>query len=174
MAKTIEVQSSQLEFPPTCVVCMSPATKRYEVSQVYSRGTGSATVRINVPMCSSHFEAASVKNIFEKLVGIVGVIVGILAGIAALIILIMRWVPTGNDSIILKLLIGSIVGFGFFIMVWAMFAFWIAPMFATRESKEARNAIRIVQVSPHAEILRLEFMNEGLAEIVQKENQLSG
>ena len=89
-----------------------------------------------------------------------------------MIILIMRWVPTGNDSMILKLFIGSIVGFGVFIMVWALFAFWLAPMFAVRESKEARNAVRIVLVSPHAEILRLEFMNEQLAEIVQKENRL--
>jgi hypothetical protein len=150
---------------------MSPASKQYGVSQVFSRGTGSATVHINVPMCSTHFEAASASNSAEKIVTTCGVIVGILAGIAALIILILRWVPTGNDSMILKLFIGSIVGFGIFIMVWALFTFWLAPMFATRESKEARNAVRIVLVSPNAEILRLEFMNEGLAEIVQKENQ---
>ena len=173
MSRTIDVQSSQLTFPPTCVVCMSPASKQYEVNQVYSRGSGSATVRINVLMCRSHFEAASAKNSAERLVGALGVIVGILAGIAALIILIMRWVPTGNDSVILKLFIGSIVGFGVFIMVWAVVALWLAPMFADRESKEARGAVRIVQVSPRAEVLRLEFMNEQLAEIVQKENQFS-
>ena len=152
---------------------MSPASKQYEVSQIYSRGTGSATVRINVPMCTLHFEAASAKSVAEKLVATCGVIVGILLGIAALILLIIRWVPTGNDSIILKLFIGGIVGFGVFIMVWAMFAFWLAPMFAPTESKEARNAVRIILVSPHAEVLRLEFMNGQLAEIVQKENPLS-
>jgi len=156
-----------------CVVCMSPASKQYEVSQVYSRGTGSATVRINVPMCNSHFEAASAKNLAEKIVATCGVIVGILIGIAALILLIIRWVPTGNDSVILKLFIGGIVGFGAFIMVWATFEFWLAPMFATMASKEARNAVRIVLVSPHAETLRLEFMNEQLAEIVQRESQRS-
>ena len=173
MTKTIEVQSSTLMFPPMCVVCMSPASKQYEVSQVYSRGTKSATVTIKVPMCTSHFEAASSKSSAEKIVASCGVIVGILAGIAALILLILRWVPTGNDSLILKLFIGSIIGFGVFVMVWAMFVFWVAPMFAAQESKEARNAVKIVLVSPHAEVLRLEFMNEGLAEIVQKENQRS-
>jgi hypothetical protein len=173
MTKTIEVQLSQLKFPPTCVVCMSPASKQYGVSQVFSQGTRSATVHINVPMCSTHFEAASASNSAEKIVATCGVIVGIVAGIAALIILILRWVPTGNDSIILKLFIGSIVGFGVFIMVWALFTFWIAPMFAAGESKEARNAVRIVLVSPNAEILRLEFMNEQLAEIVQKQNPFS-
>ena len=83
------------------------------------------------------------------------------------------WVPTGNDSLFLKLFIGGIVGFGAFIMVWAMFEFWLAPMFATMVSKEARSAVRIVLVSPHAKTLRLEFMNEQLAEIVQKESQRS-
>jgi hypothetical protein len=152
---------------------MSPASQQYEVSQVYSRGTGSATVRINVPMCSSHFEAAGAKTSAEKLVSALGVVFGISAAIAALIILIMRWVQTGNDSLLLKLFIGSIVGFGVFIMFWAMVALWLAPMFADRESKEARDAVRIVLVSPHAEVLRLEFMNEQLAEIVQKENEFS-
>lgn len=156
-----------------CVVCMSPASKQYEVSQVYSRGTRSATVRINVPMCSSHVEAANTRNLAEKIVSSCGVMVGILTGIAALIVLIMRWVPTGNDSIFLKLFIGGIVGSGVFVMVWALFTFWLAPMFAMRESKEARNAVRIVLVSPHAENLRLAFMNEQLAEIVQKESQRS-
>jgi hypothetical protein len=123
-------------------------------------------------MCTSHFEAASATSVAEKLVTACGVIVGILLGIAALIILILRWVPTGNDSLILKLFIGGIVGFGVFIMVWAMFAFWLAPMFAPTASKEARNAVKIVLISPHAEMLRLAFMNEQLAEIVQKENPL--
>ena len=173
MPRTIDVRSSRLTFPPTCVVCMSPASKQYEVSQVYSRGSGSATVRINIPMCSSHFEAAGAKSQVERLVGTLAVIIGILAGIAALVILIMRWVPTGNDSIVLKFFIGSIVGFGVFIMVWAVVALWLALMFADRESKEARGAVRIVLVSPHAEVIRLEFTNEQLAEIVQKANKLS-
>ena len=173
MTKLIDVPLSQLKFPSTCVVCMSHASKQYAVSQVYSRGTGSASVAINVLMCSSHFEAASARNSAEKIVATCGVLAGILVGIAVMIILIMRWVPTGNDSIILKLFIGSIVGFGASIMLWALFAYWLAPMFAARESKEERNAVRIVQVSPNAEFLRLEFMNEQLAEIVQKENQRS-
>lgn len=167
MSKTIEVQSAQLKFPPTCVACMSPATKQYEVSQVYSRGTKSSTVQINVPMCTPHFEAASAKSTVEKLIAILAVIVGICLGLAALAILVTRWV--GDDSLILKLVIGSIIGFGVFVMAWAMVAVWIAPMFASTESKEARNAVRIVLVSPYAEVLRLEFKNEQLAEIVQKE-----
>lgn len=169
MSKSIDVHSANLRFPDTCVVCMSPATKQYEVSQVYSQGTKSSTVRINVPMCSSHFEAASAKSTAEKLIAILAVIIGIGMGFSALVILIMRWV--GDDSLILKLIIGSIVGFGVFVMAWALVALWIAPMFASTESKEARNAVRIVLVSPYAETLRLDFKNEQLAEIIQKENR---
>ena len=130
-------------------------------------------MRINVPMCNSHFEVAIAKNSAEKIVVTCGVFAGILVGIAVMIILIIRWVSTGNDRLFLKLFIGGIVGFGAFIMVWAMFEFWLAPMFATMVSKEARSAVRIVLVSPHAKTLRLEFMNEQLAEIVQKESQRS-
>lgn len=169
MSKSIDVHSANLQFPNMCVVCLSPATKQYEVSQVYSQGTKSSTVRINVPMCGSHFEAARAKNAAEKLIAILAVIVGICMGFAALTILVMRWV--GDDSLILKLVIGSIVGFGVFVMAWALVALWVAPMFASTESKEARNAVRIVLVSPHAEILRLDFKNDRLAEIIQKENQ---
>lgn len=171
MPKSIDVQSAHLTFPEMCVVCMSPATKQYEVSQVYTQGTKSSTVRINVRMCSLHFGAARAKSASEKLIAILAVIFGICMGLVALAILVMRWV--GDDSLILKLVIGSIVGFGVFVMVWAMVALWIAPMFASTESKEARNAVKIVLVSPNAEVLRLEFKNEQLAEIIQKENRLS-
>ena len=170
MSKVIEVQSAHLTFPNMCVVCMSPASKHYEVSQVYSQGTKSSTVRISVPICDLHYEAASAKNAAEKLIAILAVILGICMGLAALVILIMRWV--GDNSLILKLIISSIVGFGVFVMAWALIALWVAPMFASTESKEARNAVRIVLVSPHAEVLRLEFKNEQLAEIIQKENRL--
>lgn len=171
MSKTIEVQTANLNFPAMCVVCMSPSTKLYEVSQVYSRGTKSATVQIHVPMCTSHFEAATSKSLVEKIIAILAIILGICSGLAALAILVTRWV--GDDSLILKLIIGSIVGFGVFVMAWALIALWVAPMFASTESKEARNAVRIVLVSPHAEVLRLEFQNEQLAEIVQKQNSFS-
>ena len=170
MSKSIDVQSAHLTFPEMCVVCLSPATKQYEVNQVYSQGTKSSTVRIKVPMCSTHFEAATSKSLPEKLIAMLAIAMGGCAGLAALAVLVMRWV--GEDGLLLKLLIGSLVGFGVFVMVWALVALWIAPMFASSESKEARNAVRIVLVSPYAEVLRLEFGNEQLAEIVQKENRL--
>ena len=124
-------------------------------------------------MCISHFEAASLKGTVEKLVGTIGVIIGIIAGIIAMIILMMRWESPESTNIILRLLLGGVFGLGVFVMVWAVFALWLAPIFAEPASREAREAVRITRVSPEGNILQLEFRNEQLAEIVQKQNQFS-
>ena len=83
-----------------------------------------------------------------------------------MIVLILRWV--GDNSLILKLFIGAIMGFGVFVMVWWVISAFIAPIFAKRESKEARNAVKITRHSPIDQITRLEFANEQLAEMLQK------
>lgn len=167
MSKTIDVRLTQFNFPSTCVVCMSPSSKLFGVEQVYTYGNKSYTLKVDVPMCERHYAAASFKSTAEKLVGIIFAVGGgILAGIAAMIILILRW--QGDASILLKLFIGGIVGFGVFVMVWWIIYAFLAPLFAERESKEARNAVKILLYSPGEQIARLEFANEQLAEILQK------
>ena len=167
MSKSIDVRLTRFNFPSTCVVCMSPSSKLFGVEQVYTYGNNSYTLQVNVPMCEKHYEAASFKSTAEKLVGnIFAAGGGILAGIAAMIILIFRW--QGDESIILKLFIGGIVGFGVFVMVWWIIYAFLAPLFSERESKEARNAVKILLYSPGEQIARLEFANEQLAEILQK------
>ncbi len=167
MSKSIDIHLAQFNFPSICVVCMSPSSKLFGVEQVYTYGRKSYTLKVNVPMCEKHYAAASFKGTAEKLVGnIFAVVGGILAGIAAMILLILRWV--GDDSILLKLFIGGIVGFGIFAMVWWIINAFLAPLFAERESKEARNAVKITLYSPGEQIARMEFANEQLAEILQK------
>ena len=119
-------------------------------------------------MCDPHFEAAGFKGSAEKLVGTLGAIGGILAGLFAAVILMLRWQGTGADNIILKLFAGTIFGLGIFLIVWAVMAPSIAPLFAEPESKEARNAVRITHYWPANQVVRLEFENEQLAEIVEK------
>src|ERR1051325_6952781 len=114
MSKKIDVSLSQVRFPSTCVVCMSPASKQFQLEKTFSMGRRSYTVKVNVPMCDPHFEAASFKGSAEKLVGTLGVIGGILAGLFAAIILMLRWQGTGADNIILKLFAGGIFGLGIF------------------------------------------------------------
>ena len=81
MSKSIDVQLSQLQFPMTCVVCMSPATKPYKLDRIFTYGRRSYTVTVNVPMCELHFNAVSYKGKAERLVGWLGVGIGILVGL---------------------------------------------------------------------------------------------
>jgi len=166
MSKSIDVQLSQLNFPLTCVVCMSPASKHFGVEQIYTYGRKSYTVKVHVPMCEAHYAAASFKGTAEKLVGSLAVIGGIIAGIVAMIILILRWI--GDGSLILKLFVGGIVGFGIFVLVWWIIDSFVAPRFAARESKEARNAVKITQIWPREQFARLKFENEQWVEMMQK------
>ena len=170
MSKAIDVPLSQLRLPSTCVVCMSPASKQYPLEKIFSMGRRSYTVKVNVPMCDLHFQAASFKGTVEKLFGKLAVIGGILAGLFAAIILFVRWEGNGANNIILKLFGGGVFGLGIFLIVWALIALSVAPLFAEPESKEARNAVRITHYWPKDQIVRLEFQNEQLAEIVEKTN----
>lgn len=169
MSKSIDVQLSQLKFPSTCcVVCMSPVATEYELQKTFSYGRRSYTVKVSVPMCSQHFESASFKGTAEKLVGTLGLIGGIGAGLLVTIILLISWQETSHDSLILKLFAGGVFGLGIFVMVWAVIALGLAPLFAEPTSKEARNAVRITHYWPKDQFVRLEFENEPLAEIVQR------
>jgi hypothetical protein len=170
MSKAIDVPLSQVRFPSTCVVCLSPSSKQYTLQKTFSMGRRSYTVKVDVPMCDPHFEAASFKGTAEKLIGTLGVIGGILAGLFAAVILFIRWEGAGEANIILKLFAGGVFGLGIFLIVWAVIALSVAPLFAEPESKEARNAIRITHYWPKDQIVRLEFQNGQLAEIVQKTN----
>jgi hypothetical protein len=147
---------------------MSPGSKQYPLEKTFTMGRRSYTVKVSVPMCDLHFEAASFKGTAEKLVSTLGVIGGILAGLFAAVMLFIRWEGTGANNIILKLFAGGVFGIGIFLIVWAVIAVSVAPLFAESESKEARNAVRITHYWPKDQIVRLDFQNEQLAEIVEK------
>jgi len=149
---------------------MSPAPKSYELQKIFTYGRRSYTIKVNLPMCDLHFEAASFTGTAEKLVGTLGVIGGILAGLFAAIILMVRWRGTGEGNLILNLFAGGVFGLGIFLIVWAVFALSVAPLFAEPESKEARNAVRITRYWPSDKVVQLEFQNEQLAEIVGTAN----
>ena len=166
MSKSVDVNLAQFTFPSVCVACMSPSSKYFGVEQVYTYGNKTYRMKVDVPMCEQHYQAASFKSSIEKFVEkLVAPGGGILAGIAAMILLILRWV--GDNSLIIKLFIGAIMGFGVFVMVWWVVSAFIAPLFATRESKQARNAVKITRHSPIDQITRLEFANEQMAELLQ-------
>lgn len=168
MSKSFDVLLSQVRFPTSCVVCLTPAARQYLLEKTFSMGRRSYTVKVDVPMCDTHFQAASFKGTAEKLVGALAVIGGALAGFFAAVVLFIRW--EGAENIILKLFAGGIFGLGIFLIVWAVIALSVAPLFAEPESKEARNAVKITHYWPREQAVRLEFQNEQVAEIVKQTN----
>jgi hypothetical protein len=147
---------------------MSPSSKEYALEKTFTMGRRSYNVKVGVPMCATHFEAASFKGTAEKLVGTLGVIGGILAGLFAGVLLILRWQGAGQNNLILQLFAASIFAIGIGLIVWAVAALSIAPLFAEPESKEARNAVQITNYWPKNQVVRLEFQNEQLADIVAR------
>jgi hypothetical protein len=168
MSKTFDVLLSQVKFPNSCVVCLTPAARQYPLEKTFSMGRRSYTVKVGVPMCDSHFQTASFKGTAEKLIGTLAVIGGILTGFFAAIVLVVRWEGAGN--IILKLFAGGIFGLGIFLIVWVVITLSVAPLFAEPESKEARGAVRITHYWPREQVVRLEFQNEQVAELVKQLN----
>jgi hypothetical protein len=121
-------------------------------------------------MCELHLNIASYKGTAERLVGWLGVGIGILVGLFAMITLIIRWRGTGEGNILLNLFAGSVFGLGMFLIVWAIISLSIAPKFADPDSKEARNAVQIMRYWPKDQFVQLKFEHDHLADIVQKMN----
>lgn len=170
MSKTVDIQLDKLKFPPECVVCMSPASKSYKLSRVFTYGRTSITVNVQAPMCDLHFQNATQKSPTEKLVGTVGLVIGALVGIFTIVALLIYWSNSGQGNLILNLFSSSILGLGLFLIVWMIFLLGIAPLFAWPDSKEARNAVRLKKYWPKDKFLQLEFERENLADIVAKES----
>jgi len=166
MIKPIRAQLSQLVFPKTCVVCLSPSSREFKLEGTISYGRRSYTVKVPVPMCELHFQAATFKSPAERFVNWVAVYGGIFFGLACAILAVFRWVT--DEHIVVKILSGGIFGLGAFIIFWWFVSAAIAPQFASSGSKEARNAVRITGYWPQNQIVQLEFKNESLAEMMLK------
>ena len=168
MSKSILFPLHELRLPPTCVICLSPAPKRYSIQQVFTYGRSSHTITVDVPMCEAHFNTASYKGPAEKATGCLGIGIGILSGIFAAIILFLRW--ESNNSLILKLFFSSLFGFGIFAIVWWLIAILLAPRLAVPEARQARNAVRITRYVPEGQLVQLDFVNEQVALLVEQTN----
>jgi hypothetical protein len=166
MSKAILTSLPHLQFPPVCVVCLAPASKKYPIQQVFTYGRTSHTITVDVPLCDAHFAVASHKSPAEKAAGFLGLAVGILAGIAGAILLFLRW--QGSGGLLLKLFMGALVGFGFFVLVWWLIAIVIAPRFATPESRQVRNAVRITRYLRSEQMVELDFVNEQMAVMMER------
>jgi len=60
---------------------------------------------------------------------------------------------------------------GLFLTLWAATTFWLASSFASSDAKQARNAVRLTHYWPKDQFIRLDFENEQLAEMVERESK---
>lgn len=170
MAKEIDVQKSKLKFPAVCVVCLSPATQMFDVEKIFSFGKIAYAVQVPVPMCELHYRFANEKSPAERLVGRLGLVAGLVVWAVSSGALLSYWWGTGQGNFLLNLFSAGVLGFGLFLILWTATTFWLAPYFAENDAKQARNAMRLKRYWPKDELVRLEFDNEQLAEMVERQS----
>jgi hypothetical protein len=167
MSRIIQVQG-KVVFPPVCAVCLSPAQKRYIVERVFSYGRQGVAAQVEVPLCGAHYSLAVSKSRAEKLVGRLGLWLGALLGLLGAFGLVLYWADSGQGSLVPNLLLGLVVGAGFFLIVWTGALFWVAPRFANPQSLAVREAVRILRYWPGDQMLELEIRNEQAAQVYQE------
>jgi hypothetical protein len=168
MSKTLDVPLSDIKFHSSCVVCLSPSSKKFTLEKTFTYGRRSYTVKVPVPMCGQHFDSASSKGLLEGFFTGLAIYGGIPVGILTAYLMFSRW--EGDVNIIGKLFGSSIFGFGGFILFWWIVSASIAPIFAAPASKEARHAVQIAFYWPQTKTIRLHFKNETVFTLTQKEN----
>jgi len=122
-------------------------------------------------MCDTHHAVASYKSPAERAIGCLGIGIGILAGITMGILLFVRWV--GSGGLLLKVFLGALLAFGIFILVWWLISVVLAPHFAASDSKQVRNAVRIMRYLPSEKLVELDFTNEQMALLAEQANGYS-
>lgn len=170
MPKRLTIRGLDILFPPICLVCQQPAEKRYDITRTLSFGSRSMTITIPVPLCAAHHATASTKNRTEQLVGQMGLILGILAGLAVCAALLAYWSVSAQGNLITNLLLAAFIGLGAFLIIWSLLTFFVAPLFASPESKAVRGVLKIRHFWPATQDVQLEFNSETAAELVAHSN----
>jgi hypothetical protein len=171
MSVAVRVQGRQVNFLPTCVVCLQPSQKIYALEKTFPYGRRSIIIKLPVPMCDHHHEVAAFRSSTEQTVERIGLIAGIVVGLLVAAGLIIYWDSIGQSFPMLNIPVAVFGGLGFFLIVWAATSFWLAPALAPAEIKTARRAVNPKKYWPGQDILELEFANDKAAELFIQANQ---
>jgi hypothetical protein len=171
MSVVVRVQGRQVSFYSRCVVCLQPSQKIYELEKAFTYGRRTIPIKLQVPMCAHHHEAAAFRSSAEQTVERIGLVAGILVGLLVAFGLIVYWNSIGQGFPMLNIPIAVFSGLGFFLIVWAATAYRLAPALAPAEIKAARRAINPKKYWPGQDILELEFANDQAAQLFIQANQ---
>jgi hypothetical protein len=153
MTHMIKIVGTEVKFPQECAVCSRSTEKTYRIEHTFSFGRGTVPISLAIPLCPEHLAVAKSKSPAERLCERLGLFGGIAAG------LLVSWLASGQGL----LLVTVLSGLGVFLIVWTATRFWLAPVFASPETKAARNSVHLKKYWPASNELELELSNERLA-----------
>ena len=152
------------------VVEQQPAEKEYPVSRAINYGNRSLNVILPMPLCANHFAVASKKNRRERLVGQIGVGLGMVAGLGAAIGMLSYWAASHQGNPTVNPFVAAFIGLGVFLAIWVLLAHFVAPTYADDDTKAVREAMKIRHYWPGSQELQLEFASEAAADMVAQNN----
>jgi hypothetical protein len=171
--KTVRFRGTQVKFLPACVYCLHTARGKdstYNIERTFIYGRRAVLLRLPVPICSEHLRKARAKSRAQVRCERIGLAVAIVLGLAACGELLYYWSAIGQGKWFFNLPIAAITGMCFFGTVWAVSYLSIAPVFASAETKEIRNSVRLKKYDPCRQVLEVAFANDAVAELTRRNN----
>jgi hypothetical protein len=170
MQNKVTIHGIEVKFPSVCLVCQAPAQKQYNIDRTFSYGKSSMTVTIPIPLCVDHHKLAVSSSSAEKTVGLIGLVLGLLSGAGVAYALWNMWSKNPNNDQMTLIFMAGFFGISALIILWSIFSFWLAPMFAGKEAKAVRNVMKIRRFWPAKYDLQLEFVDPKTAQLVAAVN----
>ena len=171
VATRLIFKGSELNLPSVCLVCQQPSGSAYKISRTFSYANRSVTLTLPVALCPKHLDLASKKNHKETLVGRIGMIGGVVAGIAAAAGLLAYWTSTQQGTPMVNPVLAALMGVAVWLIVWMGLVLFVAPSYADPDAKAARTTMKIFHYWPGSKDVELEFSNEAAANVMAEANQ---
>lgn len=168
--RSIRFRDKEIDFQSACVYCLRWAREKYPFERTFFFGKRSEVVQILAPLCHTHLSLANKISAAQKWSDRLAVLFGVILGGASCTGLLSYWAATEQGTLILNGLLGIITGGSLGFTLWAAIHFWLTPLFASAESKEIINSLRITKYDPNRGFLELSFANDTAAELARRSN----
>lgn len=168
--RSIRFRDKEIDFQSACVYCLCWAREKYPFERTFFFGQRSEVLQIHAPLCHKHLRLANQISAAQRWSDRLAVLLGMILGGASCAGLLSYWDATAQGTLILNGLLGIITGGSLGFTLWAVIHFWLTPLFASAESKEIINSLRITKYDPSRGFLELSFANDTAAELARRAN----
>ncbi len=166
--RIIRFHGSSPKFPAGCAVCLNWAHETLELERIFIFGRHGLRLTLSVPLCFDHLSQARKRSPAQVWSSRLAWILPLLLGLAAAAELSLYWVRTGQGSLIWTLPLALFVGTSLGFTLWAILAFWVTPLFASKETKAILNIVRMTRYDPFRDLLDVRFQNDTFAELTAR------